>query len=41
MTNYAIIWMVSVVSFITCAIVAFLIFAVDKNADRRDNTDRQ
>jgi len=41
MTNYAIILWVSVVAFVTCAILAVLIFAVDKNADRRDTPDDQ
>jgi hypothetical protein len=41
MTNFAIILWVTVVSFVTCAILAVLIFAVDKNANRRDTSDRQ
>ena len=41
MTNYAIILMVTVVSFVTCALLAVLVFAVDKNADRRDTPDDQ
>jgi len=41
MTNLTIILMVAVISFATCAILAVLIFAVDKNADRRDTPDGQ
>jgi hypothetical protein len=39
MTNLTIILMVAVVSFVTCGILAVLIFAVDKNAGRRDTSD--
>ena len=41
MTNFMIILMVTVVSFVTCEILAVLIFAVDRNVDRRDTPDRQ
>ena len=36
MTNYTIILMVSVVAVVTCAILAIVVYMVDKNADRRD-----
>ena len=36
MSNYTIILMVSVVAFVTCAVLAVVVYMVDKNADRRD-----
>jgi hypothetical protein len=37
MTNYSIILMVTVISFVTCAILAAVVKRIDKNADRRDS----
>jgi hypothetical protein len=39
MTDYSIIWMVSVVAAVTCAILAVVVRIVDKNAARRDTED--
>jgi hypothetical protein len=36
MTNYSIIWMVTIVAAVTCAVLAIAVYIVDKNADRRD-----
>jgi len=37
MTDYGIILMVTVVAFITCAILAVVVSRIDKNADRKDS----
>lgn len=39
MTNYAIILIVAVITFVTCAILAAAVHKIDKNADRRDRQD--
>ena len=39
MTNYAIIWIVAVITFATCAILAAVFYKIDKNAERRDTKD--
>ena len=39
MTNYAIILIVAVVTFATCAILAITVYKIDKNVDRRDPQD--
>jgi hypothetical protein len=37
MTNYSIILMVTVIAFVTCAVLAVVVKRIDKNADRRDS----
>ena len=37
MTDYAIILMVTAISFVICAILAFVVYSIDKNADHRDS----
>ena len=39
MTNFMIILMVAIIAFVTCAILAATVYAIDKNADRRDTQD--
>jgi uncharacterized membrane protein YsdA (DUF1294 family) len=37
MTDYAIILMVTVIAFVACAILAVVVYRIDKNADRRES----
>ena len=39
MTNLTIILMVALIAYVTCAILAGVVYTIDKNADRRDTKD--
>jgi hypothetical protein len=39
MSNLTIILMVSVIALVTCAVLAVVVYRVDKNADRRDTQE--